>query len=284
MHLKTHQRPYRPRAPARVENPTGQLLGKLDDGRGSVEPDDDYERDGFVVDDDEKIFQEDSSDFAPVNNTNDPAVDTDSGGHDKEEHANCEPTDNSDADRSVAQAEGSHASANISQTSGSDPDDDIPLDELRNKTVIKRLSDGGKTKVTCSNNRRRICHSSSGEETETADQPPLKRLRRRSEHEGPHLVHTSAKTDSHSDVDEPEASHHHQLSQSLRALSLTQESAGSPDNDDELPHAPRKSLRLQGTSLRRDDDLDIPEHDTYMHTLSHLGRRYRAPVQSDADE
>ncbi|KAG1861272.1 hypothetical protein F4604DRAFT_1788245 [Suillus subluteus] len=187
IHLQTHRRPHHPRAPAHVENPTGQLLGKRDDGRGSVEPDDNYERDGFVVDDDEEIYQEDGSDFEPANNTNDPAVDDDSDRHDEEEHANSDSTETSDADRSVAQAERlspSHASAAISQTSGSDPDDDIPLDELRNKTIIKRLSDGIKTKDTSLNNRRRICHSSSGEETDTTEQPPPKRLRRKSKHEG----------------------------------------------------------------------------------------------------
>ncbi|KAG1823735.1 uncharacterized protein BJ212DRAFT_1574335 [Suillus subaureus] len=265
IYLRTHRRPYHPRASAHVENPTGQLLGKQNDGRGSVEPDDDYERDVFVVDDDETIYQENGSDFEPANNTNDPVVDDDSDGHDDAEHADSESTENGDADRSVVQAEGlppSHASANISQTSGPDPDDDIPLDELHNKTIIKRLFDGRKTKVTSSNNRRRTYHSSSGEETDTAEQPPPKRLRRRSEPE----VHGPAQPDSHSDVesaalDEPETPHRDQLSQSLSALSLSQKSAGSPNNDGELPHA--------------------PHHDT---RIARLGRRYRAPIQSDVEE
>ncbi|KAG1775525.1 hypothetical protein EV702DRAFT_1117162 [Suillus placidus] len=292
IYLQTHRRPYHPRAPAHVENPTGQRLGKWDDGRGSVEPEDDYERDDFVVDDDDdekEIYQETGSDFR-LDNTNDLAVDDDS--DDEEDHANSESTENSNTDGSVAQAEGlspSHASADISQTSGSDSDDDLPLDELRNKTVIKHLSDG---KVTSSNNRRRICHSSSGEETDTADQPPPKRLRRRSEHEGLYLVHRSSSTDSHSDaesaaLDEPETPHRYQLSQSLSALSLSQESAGSINNDDELPRVPRKSLRLQGTSVRREsgnDGSDIPEYDTRTNTPSRLGRRYRALIQSDVEE
>lgn len=168
-----------------MENPAGQLLGKWDNGRGSVEPDDDYERDGFVVDDEQEVYFEDGSDFEPADDTGDPAVDDDSDGHEEEEDADSESAENSDADRSVAQAEGlspSCASANISQTSGPDLDDDIPLNELRNKTTKKRLSEG---KTTSSNSRQRIYHPSSGEETDTADQRPLKRLRRRrSEHEG----------------------------------------------------------------------------------------------------
>ncbi|KAG1722339.1 hypothetical protein EDD22DRAFT_962263 [Suillus occidentalis] len=287
-HLQTHRRPYRPRAPARVENPAGQLLGRWDDSRGSVEPDDDYERDGFVVDDDEEIYYEDGSDFEPTDDTDDPAVDDDSDGH-EEEDADSESTENSDADQSVAQAEGSspsRASATISQTSDPDLDDDIPLEELRNKTKKKRLSEG---KVTSSNSRQRIYHSSSGEETDTADQRPLKRLRRRrSEHE----VQRSAQTDSHSDLepaapDEPENPHCHQLSQSLSVLSMSQESPDSPCNDDELPCAPRKSVRLQGKSARREfnsDDSDTPEYNIHTNTPSRLGRGYRVLVQSDDEE
>jgi hypothetical protein len=269
-----------------VENPTGELLGKRDDGRGSVEPDEDYERDGFVVDD-EETYEEDGSDFEPADSTNDSTVDDDSDGHDEEEHAISESTENSDTDGPIAQAEGlspSHVRVNNSQTSGRDSDDDIPLDELRKKTIIRRLSEGRKTKVTSLNDRRRSYHSSSGDETDTTDQPPQKRSRRRSEHE----VHKSVQTDSHFDaesagLDEPETPHSHQLSQSLSVLSLSQESAGSPDND-ELPRVPRKSLRLQGMSVQRDDDSDTPEYDTYMNTPTRLGRRYRALVHSDVEE
>ncbi|KAG2156948.1 uncharacterized protein EDB93DRAFT_1126671 [Suillus bovinus] len=41
----------------------------------------------------------------------------------------------------------------------------------------------------------------------------------------------------------------HLLAQSFSALSLSQESAGSSSNDDEFPHAPRKSLRLRSMSV-----------------------------------
>ncbi|KAG2142193.1 hypothetical protein BD769DRAFT_1426130 [Suillus cothurnatus] len=186
IHLQTHRRPYQSRAPADVENPTGELLGKWDDGRGSVEPDEEYERDGFVVDD-EETYEEDGSDFEPADSTNDSTVDDDSDGHDEEEHAISESTENSDTDGPITQVEGlspSHARVNNSQTSGRDSDEDIPLDELRKKTIIRRLSEGRKTKVTSLNDRRRSYHSSSGDETDTTDQPPQKRSRRRSEHEG----------------------------------------------------------------------------------------------------
>lgn len=220
-HLQTHRQPYHPTAPAYVENPTGQRLGRCDDGRGSVEPDDDYERDG----------QENGSDSKPANNTNNPAVNDDSGGH-----------------------------------------DDIPLDELRNKTITKRLFEG---RVTSLDNCQRICHSSSGEETDTADELLLKRLRRRSEHE----VQRSAQTDSHSDgesaaLDEPETHALHLLTQSFSALSLSQESARSPIND-ELPRAPRKSGRRESGN----DGADIPEYNTHMNTPSRLGRSNRVLVQ-----
>ncbi|KAG1903071.1 uncharacterized protein F5891DRAFT_1185714 [Suillus fuscotomentosus] len=188
IYLQTHRWSYHPRAPAHV---TGQLLRRWDDGRGAVEPDDGHERDDFVVDDDDdddddekEIYQEDGSDFETDNTTHDFAVDDDSHRHDEEDHTNSESTESSDLDGSVAQAETLlpfHGSQNISQTSGSDSDDDIPLDELRSKTIIKRRKNKRHASL---NNRQRICFSGSGEETDTADQPPPKRLRRRSEHEG----------------------------------------------------------------------------------------------------
>jgi hypothetical protein len=107
-----------------------------------------------------------------------------------------------------------------------------------------------------------------------------------------HLVQRSAQTDSRSDLesaapDEPENPHCHQLSQSLSTLSMSQESADSPYNDDELPRAPRKSVRLQGKSARREssnDGSDLPEYNTHTNTPSRLGRGYRVLVQSDVEE
>ncbi|KAG0693384.1 hypothetical protein DFH29DRAFT_964307 [Suillus ampliporus] len=278
VHLQTHRRPYRPRAPAHVENPTGELLGKWDDDRGSAEPDDDYERDGFVVDDDdneEEIYQEEGSDFQSTNNTEDPAVDDDSDEQDEQEHGDSEHTANSDADGSAAETERlspSHASARISQSSAS---------------CLTRHK-----KRMCPSNDRRRSYRSSGEESDATDKPPQKRLKRRSEHtQGHRLVRRSARTDSHSDADstaaadEPETLHHDQLSQSISALSLSQESATSPSDDDELSHAPRRSPPLQGKPVRRDDDdSDIPQRDIHRNAPSRLGRRYRALVQSDAEE
>jgi hypothetical protein len=86
-------------------------------------------------------------------------------------------------------------------------------------------------------------------------------------------------------VDEPETNDLHQLTQSFSALSLSQKSAGSPNNDDELPRAPRKSARLHGKSARREsgnDDSGIPEYDTHTNTPSRLGRSYR--TQSDVEK
>lgn len=51
-HRATHRRLHRGRKPANVQNPVGDLLGSWDD-RVSVEPGDEYVRDGFVVDDGE---------------------------------------------------------------------------------------------------------------------------------------------------------------------------------------------------------------------------------------
>jgi hypothetical protein len=265
-YLQTHSQPYQPRAPAHVENPTGQLLGRGDDSRGSVEPDNDYERDGSVVNDDEEIHQGNGGDSKPANNTNDRAVADDSGAHDEKEHAYSESAENSCADRSVAQAEG------LSPT----------------HTIMIRLFEGRKTRVTSSDNRQRICHPNSDEETDTADQLPLKRLRRRSEHK----VQGSAQTDSHSDAqsaaqDEAETPDLHQLSQSFSTLSLSQESAGSLNNDDELPRTPRRSARLQAKSARCESGNDgsgIPKYDTHTNTPSRLGRSYRVLVQLDVEE
>ncbi|KAG1722341.1 hypothetical protein EDD22DRAFT_504028 [Suillus occidentalis] len=200
-----------------------------DYGRGSVEPDNDHERDG----------QGDGGVSKLANNTDNSAVNDDSGRH-----------------------------------------DDIPPDELRHKTTTKRLCKG---RVRSLDNRQRICHSSSGKETDTADELPLKRLSRRSEHE----VQRSAQTDSHSDLgsaalDDPETLALHQLTQSFSALSLSQESAGSLNNDNELPRVPRKAARLQGKSGRRasgNGDSDKPEYNTHTHTPSRLGRGYRVLVQ-----
>lgn len=65
-----------------------------------------------------------------------------------------------------------------------EPDNDHERDGQENGSdskLTKRLSEG---RVRSLDNRQRICHSSFGEETDTADELPLKPLGRRSEREG----------------------------------------------------------------------------------------------------
>ncbi|KAG1748453.1 uncharacterized protein EDB91DRAFT_1114074 [Suillus paluster] len=272
VHLQTHRRPYRPRKRAHVENPTGELLGKWNDDRGSAEPDDDYERDSFVVDDDdngEEIYQEEGSNFESGNNTDDPAVGDDSDGQDKEDYTNSESTTNSDADGSVVQTERlspSRASASASR-SGSDSEDDIPLNELHNKIRVKHLSNKGKAKVVSSNNRRRS-HWSSGEESDTTDQPAPKRLKRRSEHAQGADSFLSVLTTVSQSVGRP------------RPTPIPDSEPVAAVDETETP----RHLQLQGKFVRRDDDdSDIPEYDVHTNAPSRLGRRYRALVQSDVE-
>ncbi|OAX35728.1 hypothetical protein K503DRAFT_349253 [Rhizopogon vinicolor AM-OR11-026] len=126
-----------------------------------------------------------------------------------------------------------------------------------------------------SNNRRRS-HQSLSDDSDTSDttaQPTLKRLKRRPG--TPKGRRLSAKTDSHCDgeshdapsnPDEPEPPLCNQLSQSVRCLSLSQESATSSGDADELPRTPSKSA--QG------------KH-THTHIPARLGSRYRVVIDSD---
>ncbi|KAH7920961.1 hypothetical protein BV22DRAFT_764327 [Leucogyrophana mollusca] len=58
--LQNHKREYRPRRPAVVENPVGEAIGPWDDREGSADPDEEYERDSFIVSDDEGDYDEDT--------------------------------------------------------------------------------------------------------------------------------------------------------------------------------------------------------------------------------
>lgn len=100
----------------------------------------------------------------------------------------------------------------------------------------------------------------------------LKRLKRRSEQGAvfpTNVIMGRAKTDSHSDaefcdarshLDEPETLQLNQLSQSVRSLSLSQESVASPSDVDEI----------SGSSI-------------YTNTAAHFGRRYRVIIDSDEE-
>ncbi|OJA21643.1 hypothetical protein AZE42_07900 [Rhizopogon vesiculosus] len=288
VHRQTHRRPYHERRAPNVQNPTGQLLGRWDDGRGSVEPDDDYERDGFIVDDDEEeTYNEEGSDFESGDSTDDPTVGDDE--QDKEERGHSESSPSLRSDLSEAGGDTdelapqgkrpspSRASASASQSSepgsnSDDDDDNMPLDKLQEKTAAKRLSKQSKAEVMSSNNRRRS-HQSLSDDSDTTAQPTLKRLKRRSE--TPKGRRLSAKTDSHSDAeshdapsypDEPEPPLHDQLSQSVRCLSLSQESATSSSDADELSRTPSKSPQRKHT---------------HTHTPARLGSRYRLVIDSD---
>ncbi|KAJ8591675.1 hypothetical protein M405DRAFT_96662 [Rhizopogon salebrosus TDB-379] len=277
VHRQTHRREYHKRRPPHVQNPTGELLGKWDDGRGSVEPGDDYERDGFIVDD-EDTWEEEGSDSEFGDSTDDPTADDD--GQDEEEHSDSEFKEDADTDKSVSRAEWllpsrAGADASRSSESGTDSDDDMPLDDLQGKTMC--LFKGSKAKVVSSSNRRRSLGSLS-EDSDTTAKPPLKRLKRRSEQGAKTDPHFDAKScDARLHLDEPDSPQRNQLSQSVRSLSLSQEPATSTNrtNVDELPRAPSKSVQA--------DDDETSASDSYTNALTHLGKRYRVVIDSDEE-
>ncbi|KAG1766982.1 hypothetical protein EDD22DRAFT_1008937 [Suillus occidentalis] len=142
-YLTTHRRPHRGRKPANVKNPVGELLGSWDD-RGSVSSDDDYVRDDFLVDDGEgededEDSQEESSGSESDNNNDDRGFDDDFQHEEVYEHHEV----NTAGDLNVSSPpveRPSRASADVSQTSESDSDDDTPLEKLCNKLRAKRVS------------------------------------------------------------------------------------------------------------------------------------------------
>jgi len=155
-----------------VQNPTGELLGQEDDGRGSVEPDDDYQRDGFIVDDDD--YEQSQDESSGLENRAD-ASSLDDDLRDKEEGSGAAEQSVSQTDRTSL----SRASAGFYQNSEScsDPDNDTPLNELREKTTNPKQS---KAEVMSPSKHRRSCRSLN-EDSDTTAQPVRKRLRRKSE-------------------------------------------------------------------------------------------------------
>jgi hypothetical protein len=138
VHRQTHRREYHKRRPPHVQNPTGELLGKWDDGRGSVEPGDDYERDGFIVDD-EETWEEEGSDSEFGDSTDDPTADDD--GQGEGEHSDSEFKEDANTDKSVSRAEWllpsrAGADASRSSESGTDSDDDMPWTICRARRCV----------------------------------------------------------------------------------------------------------------------------------------------------
>ncbi|KAH7908887.1 hypothetical protein BJ138DRAFT_303614 [Hygrophoropsis aurantiaca] len=98
--LSNHRREYRPRRAAVIQNPVGEPIGPWDDRAGSADPDEEYERDNFVVSDGEEIVTEsehgsfldndddmdvddDDNDYKPsqeeIGNTSGPGIDDERG-------------------------------------------------------------------------------------------------------------------------------------------------------------------------------------------------------------
>lgn len=208
VHRATHRRPYRGRKPANVQNPVGELLGSWDD-RGSVEPGEDYMRDGFVVNDGEREdegSQEEGSGSESDNCDDDGFDDCFQG---EEVYDDFDVNTASDLDGSNPEiARPSRTCAGVSQASelkpDSDSDDDTPLDELPKKMRAKRVSGKRKAEVMSSPSPQR-CHQCEGEgsDDDIAAQPSPKRRK------GPRLVHDRpAQNDFHSGA-EPVASTSH---------------------------------------------------------------------------
>ena len=157
-----------------MQNPTGELLGQEDDGRGSVEQDDDYQRDGFIVDDDDyEQSQDESSGLESDDRADASSLDDDL--RDKEEGSGAAEQSVSQTDRTSL----SRASAGFSQNSEScsDPDNDTPLNELREKTTDPKQSEA----EVMSPSKHRRSRRSLNEDSDTTAQPVRKRLRRKSE-------------------------------------------------------------------------------------------------------
>ncbi|KAG2111242.1 uncharacterized protein F5147DRAFT_686882 [Suillus discolor] len=239
-HLASHRRPYRRRKPANVENPVGELLGHWDD-RGSVEPGDEYVRDGFVVDDGEGE-DEDSQEYGGSqsdDSNDDYGFDDDFQG--EEMYDDSEVNTTGDPDGSSPE-QPSCASAAVSQVSESESDsnsdDDTPLDELPNKIRATRVSGKRRARVVSSPSPRRS-HLSEGKGSndDIAAQPSPKRRK------GPRLVHDrparnefNSVAESH--LDEQELSHSGSSQESAAGSSIVDESQvedeSSQINNEEL--------------------------------------------------
>jgi hypothetical protein len=150
-----------------VQNPVGKLLGPWDD-RGSVEPGDDYVRDDFLVDDGEgededEDSQEEGSGSESDDSNDDRGFDDDF--QDEEVYDDSEAGDLNGSGLQIGWP--SRTSADASQTSESDSDDDTPLGELPNKIRAKRVSGKRKAGVAPS--------PGLGSDDDIATQPPRKR-------------------------------------------------------------------------------------------------------------
>ncbi|KAG2362297.1 hypothetical protein BDR07DRAFT_1460974 [Suillus spraguei] len=167
-HRAAHRRPHRGRKPANVQNPVGELLGPWVD-RGSVEPSDEYVRDGFVVDDGEgedEDFQEEGNGSESDSGNGDRGFNDDFQGEDV--------YDDSEVD--TADLDGS-------SESDSDSDDDTPLDELFTKINARCVAGKRKAEVVSSPSLKRS-HQCEGENSDddAVAQPPRSR-------KGPRLGH-----------------------------------------------------------------------------------------------
>jgi hypothetical protein len=160
-----------------VENPVGELLGSWDD-RESVDSDDDYVPDDFLVDDGEgedEDPQEEGSGSKSDNNNNDRGYDDDFQDEEVYDHHEVD-TAGDLSGSSPLEERPSRASADDSQTSESDSDDDTPLDKLPNKIRAKRVAGKRKAEVRLSPSPQ-SGHQCEGEgsDDEVAAQPPRKR-------------------------------------------------------------------------------------------------------------
>ncbi|KAG1890261.1 hypothetical protein F4604DRAFT_1914808 [Suillus subluteus] len=280
VHRATHRRPYRRRKPANVQNPAGELLGPWDD-RGSVEPGEDYMRDGFVVndgegEDEDEDSQEEGRGSESDNNDDDPGFDDDFQG--EEVYDDSEVNTAGDLDGPSPQTERpSRTCAGVSQASesgsDSDSDDDTPLDELPKKIRAKRASGKRKAEVVSSPSPKRSHrYEGEGSDDDIAAQPSRKR-RKGADYSmnglrifssttmaGARLVHDRpAHNDFHSGAEPVASTSHLDEQESPYQLShsgSSQESAASSSTADES-QTEDESSQIDNEELS-DDGYDIP--------------------------
>lgn len=233
-----------------MENPVGELLGSWDD-RGSVDPNEEYVRDDFLVDDGEgedEDSQEEGSGSESDNDNDDRGFDDDF--QDEEVYDHHEVNTAGDmSGPSPLEEWPSRASADSSQTSELDSDDDTPLEKLSNKIRAKRVAGKRKAEVRLSPSPQ-SGHQCEGEgsDDELAAQPPRKR------HKGARLTHDRpAQSDFHSGAEPVASTSHLDEQDSFYQLSdseSSQESAASSSTADDSQY---ESSQSNDEELSADD-------------------------------
>lgn len=218
-----------------------------------MEPGEEYVRDDFLVDDGEgededEDPQEEGSGPELDNNNDDRGFDDDF--QDEEVYDHHEVNTAGDLNGSSPLVERpSRASADVSQTSESDSDDDTPLDKLSNKIRAKRVFGKRKAEVGLSPSPQSgHQYKGEGSDDDIAAQPPRKRRK------GADLVRDKpAQSDFHSGAEPVASTSHLDEQDSFYQLSdseSSQESAASSSTADDSQY---ESSQSNDEELSADD-------------------------------